>query len=555
METNKKSDIYSPEFKELAIELARQIGKEKASEELGISVKTIEYWGILFGVHKSLPDDELIFVEIEDSQESYPIERKYNAPKPLKSKNLTSGDASNMSILMTIVNNRRFIAIFTSICLVVSMMAAFGYYYVKRSSASVSALISYGYSDAEKGIDPMGNPLDVNKIRSPYVIDRALSELDLYSKGITVEDVRSCLKISGVVPDDVLERILIIKQIITEKPEKLEDISEIEYHSTQYTVAITPNAKLKSLDTETLITLVNEICKQYQLFFVDEYNNVMLMDTITKDFDQQNYDYFESVQILRGQIANMIRYCGAMNNRAPEFRSPTTNLTFGDIGANLELIKNVDISRISALVYSSTMSRNASRAVTICQFKILQMNSEMETSLSNASNAERLAKEFEKDYWILDHGNSTSSLDVFRQASAVYDTFMTEAFNSGEHASQLKEDIEIHTIFLNNLLAGEWNRSETDVKFVEEQIPLIADSLRYWSDITYETTEDYVRLELFKNAVKTITPAILSNVFDESKKTLMLIIGAGLGLGLFGSAFIVLCREELRSEKRRVVTV
>ena len=424
---------------------------------------------------------------------------------------------------------------------ILSVVAAFLYYYKTRPYiGSATALISYGYSGAELGLDPMGNPLDVSKLKSPYVIDKALHQLDLYHHGITVEDVRSYLTIGGVIPDNVLEQILIIREIATKTPSKLEELPEIQYHPTQYILKLRQRGNLEALSDQNIVDLLNVIIYQYSMFFIDEYSNLYLLDNIVHNFDQSQYDYHEIVNILEGQINNIIAYCTAISDVSPEYRSPVTRMTFGDIKSNLMLIRSVDIHRLGALVYSNNMSRDRQRLGRLYEYNNLRMQMEKDEAIANASDAKMLAEMFEKDYWIIRHAGD---IDQFNHASETYDYFMRTAFKEKQKANALTVEIDFYADVLASLQSSINTTSERDIEFVEESIPALINTLQEWVSITNQTAEDYLLLELFKDATKVVTPAKFRGVFSEYKRRMVLIVGVGFSTGVFIACLISLWRE------------
>ena len=447
------------------------------------------------------------------------------------------------SIFGTIRAYSHLILIISMIFFVLSFGAAFGYYFYKRPYiGTAAALISYGYPGAETGIDPLGNPLDVNKIKAPYVIDKALQQLDLYRLGINVEDVRTSLTIAGVIPDNVLQQILIIREIATKTPSKLEELPEVQYHPTQYILRLHQKGNLEALTSQNIVDLLNAVINQYSAHFIEEYSDYSLLDTIIENFDQSKYDYSEVVQILEGQIDNMITYCEVINETSPDFRSSITSMTFGDIISNLSLIKSVDIQRVGALVYSSNMSRDRERLSRLYDFKITRLRMEMNIAQKNAEDAMHLAETYDKDYWVI-FNSSPNQIAEYAQSSEVYDEFFRDAYKQSKRVNVLSEDIGF---YLNNLnaLRSSYNPTNTqDVQFVESSIPNILMSLRDWVSITNQTVSDYLLNYLYKDATKVVTPAKFQGVFSEYNRKMALIVIIGTLSGLFIGFFAALWKD------------
>ena len=66
-------------------------------------------------------------------------------------------------------------------------------------TSSITALVSFNYSGIESGKAPDGSTFDVNKIKSPNVIENALD--DVGESSSLSENIRSNISIKGIIPD------------------------------------------------------------------------------------------------------------------------------------------------------------------------------------------------------------------------------------------------------------------------------------------------------------------------------------------------------------------
>ena len=76
---------------------------------------------------------------------------------------------------------------------------------------SITALVSFTYKGVEKGLDPAGRTFDVNSIKSPTVIEGALSSLDIDIENL--DNIRKNISIDGIIPEDAVNRITAYKNI------------------------------------------------------------------------------------------------------------------------------------------------------------------------------------------------------------------------------------------------------------------------------------------------------------------------------------------------------
>lgn len=453
------------------------------------------------------------------------------------------------SVVQTLKDHARFIMIMFMLFFMASVCGALLFNLITRTHTGyASALILFGFPEAEEGFDPLGNPLDVNMIRSPYVIGKALDQLDMRELGITADGVRSNLRIQHVVPHDTLDRILLIRESAIRLPERLMELEEVFYHPTQYVLRLYRGEELATLDDQNMIDLLNEIAHQYRIYFVETYSEFQFMDVVIRHFDQTGYDYFEVVRILQHTINNMLSYVSALRDTAPDFRSPSTQMRFGDIRASLDMIRTVQVERVSALVYINNMSRNRDRAANLIEYDIIRMQMEYTVAQAYADDALFLVDEvYEHEHWVFHH---TGEAFIYRHATGVHDDLIRAVLRHRAIANQLAVDIEFYQGRVEALRAAQDPANPQDVQYVEETIQLIFTSLQEWEDIINETMEDFLTLELFRDAVRLVSPAGFRSAFLAYRQQVILIVLVGSLAGLFLGVLIALCRDATSDKKR-----
>jgi len=442
------------------------------------------------------------------------------------------------SAMQSLGKNIRYILIFFVTFLLISVAASFAYFYVTRQhTGSATALVMFGFPEAEEGLDPRGLPLDANAMRSPFVIGQALDALELRQRGISAEDIRSNLSLNAVVPHDTLDRVLLIRESALRDPARLMELEEVFYHPTQFLLQLNRAGNLASLSGQEMDKLLNEIVRQYATYFVQTFNELYFLDVVVGHFDPAEYEYFEIVQILRGTISNMLSYTNSMKNTAPDFRSPTTMMTFRDIWANLELVRTVDIHRVSALIHANNMSRNRSRSAIILEYNISRMEAEMAVARADAESALFLIDLYERETWSLPH---MEDYYVYSRATEMYDGLFKNARDNSEKANQLEVDINNYRESLLALSGAISPSDPHDVRFVEDAIPQLFASLRDWETTVNQTVEDFLTLELYRDAVRLVSPSGFVSSMAAYRQMMIWIVLAGSIAGLFIGALVAL---------------
>ena len=99
--------------------------------------------------------------------------------------------------------------------------------HIRGQDAYARAVVNFQYEGIEEGLDPNGAAFDINKIKSPMVIERALNSLGITK--YTTEQIRENISIEGVVPKDAVERITVIKEMALEDVSNYEKILDVSY--------------------------------------------------------------------------------------------------------------------------------------------------------------------------------------------------------------------------------------------------------------------------------------------------------------------------------------
>ena len=98
---------------------------------------------------------------------------------------------------------------------------------VKGDGSYAQAVITFQYEGIEEGIDPNGAAFDINKLKSPTVIESALEESGI--SDASVEDISQNIMIEGVIPKDAVERITVINAMAEKDASNYEKIMDVTY--------------------------------------------------------------------------------------------------------------------------------------------------------------------------------------------------------------------------------------------------------------------------------------------------------------------------------------
>ena len=451
-------------------------------------------------------------------------------------------------IFCIIKSRRRFIAIFTGIAFVLSLLAASVYMlFALQSSGSVQALISFNYDGIESGLDPHGKTFDIDKLKAPVVVDKVMTSLNLYNRKLTTEDIRENIDIQGVVPDDVINKILTINKMATQDVTKLEQLNELEYHPTQFMVTFKNDRKL-GLSGEESNKLVNELLKEYKNYFIDTYGDKEVLSIALGEVNYGEYDYPEVARVMKGQIDIITSYISDKKKESPDFRSKTTQMSFGDIISYLNIINDVDISRVNSLIYSYNLTKDKNTLLSLYQYRIEQYQLEMSKKQDEAKMAQDAVKSYQKDKNLVMvpgmNGDIAGTTEV-DQKNQYYDQLLGRSIDAGVSASNNAHDIEYYTKIMDKLngVAVDESLRQKYSKEVDTMVDSISKKMKSWVDITNTTVEEYYETEVFNNAVKIPVPAQYKSSFMSNVKIPALAVLVITLFAAFAAVVLVLLKK------------
>ena len=109
-------------------------------------------------------------------------------------------EISLREIIEVVWKGKWLIALITIIALA---LTGVGTYIMIPRTQSVVAIIELNYPGIELGQNPDGSQFDIRQLKSPYVIEKALEELELQNSGVKLDEVRRNIDIVSIIPNEI----------------------------------------------------------------------------------------------------------------------------------------------------------------------------------------------------------------------------------------------------------------------------------------------------------------------------------------------------------------
>lgn len=406
------------------------------------------------------------------------------------------------------------------------------------NSSYAQAVMTFQYEGIEDGLDPNGAALDVNKVKAPAVIEEALASLGITD--ISAEDIRQNIVIEGVIPEDAVERITVIKEMSLEDASNYEKILEVSYFPSQYVVSLYQDKGMSSSETREIL---NAVLESYRTYFLDTYANTAVLTVTSNLIQYQDYDYTEAVDMVQSQIDIMERYVTEHRSQAPDFRSANTGLSFGDIEMALQTIADIDLANLTSYIESNHVTKDKLRLAEYYNYKIKKYNMELSELQVQLTTVQNTIDSYTKDPVII--VSSQESTQEITQTNEYYDKLVQQKLDLSGQIAAVNTDLNETYELLNamNTLSGQNTQQEYD--YAEEKLANITATISEWAVLIEETTEEYYNTTLFSNAVKIVVPAqyqAAGGIVEIAKKILVCV-----ALMVF-VVVVVWCMDGLRME-------
>ncbi len=401
---------------------------------------------------------------------------------------------------------------FFSLWIVISVVCAlitFGFELIinqTTSSDTIMALISYNYDKVAKGLAPNGEELDVNKIKSPNIIESALTNLNIPLS--YVEQVRRNIYIDGIVPKDSLDKISLYQDAYSKSSYGLEAIKallSIDYFPSYYIINFDNNNADFNLDDGKKI--IDEILNSYQNYFFTTYGYNEAFGNSMAVIDYKDYDYPAAIDVFKTALDELDLYISRLQvNDTIKFRSSKTGFNFDDIRRNIETIKSADLDALSAYITVNNVTNDKTELMTYYEYKIDNLEHDFKVTESELASITNSIENYEKDTMHIFGSIDTTDETTLSQESEKYDELIAQKITTQTKYSSQKSMIEYYKSRIKDLDSKN-DKKDGDVELVKSRLDNLYGKINDIIQIATDTSDEYYANVVFENAFNILVPA------------------------------------------------
>lgn len=399
----------------------------------------------------------------------------------------------------------------------ISTLIAFGIGIVKYNSGKrVSTIISYNFNEISDGLNPDGSKFNPNLIASNEVLNSVIKHLGLEDDELNVVDIREKITVTPIVPGYIRTKI----------KSELEEGINSSFNATAYEIGI-KTIKDSDLTKKILQTLVVEYSNYYSARYAQS-------DVISVVKMNENYEYQDYIKMFESKLKDVEYILKSKNNQG--FVSKQNGVGFANILNKIQLIRDVDITRVQQYLVVDGISKNKEMASKDLEYRIKKYESKRQKKVNEVEALNGILKLYKPEgNKVVMSGNTGTVLEQ----------------NPNEYYSKLIEKVAIAAIEVGNIDEDIKSLKESKVninsstgknqKILEEALVKLEKDVNNVAISTNGVLKEY-NDRFVTNYVKTISPV---NEMTNSKSAMM-VIAIGMILGLFLGIFIAFIREFLQ---------
>lgn len=372
---------------------------------------------------------------------------------------------------------------------------------------NMTALVSFTFEGIEKGKDPAGNVFDVNTIKSPYVIETALTELKHSLEW--VEPVREGISIEGLIPEDAIDRITTYKNVYQTATSgalsAAQAMLDVTYYPTQFKVSF--NYAETEFDSSEAVEVFNTILECYRDYFFMTYGYNEALGSAVKALDYTTYDYAEAVDVFSTTLSTLRKYVNTLSSEdTTRFRSSETGYTFADLSEAIKAVQNMDLDLLSSFITVNNVTKDKDTLVFYYEYRIQNLNRERTIAIENLKTITESFNSYEKDT-VMIFGNGTEGTDtVSNVASDKYDSLIQQKINAQNDLSTVTQQINFYNDRLKALKSAPAGSNAKKEK-VEADLVLLNEKVNELIESVNKTADEYYSTVAFANAYNILVPA------------------------------------------------
>ena len=446
------------------------------------------------------------------------------------------------------------------LCMIVGICAPLLLYQIRKSPTTVYSAVRLDYTvyDQEGSKDeghpvtdlsaPDGTKLDLNQITSAYVLQNALSGIEL-SKPLSLSNLRQNITIQRILDEDSQRQQEILNAMLENNNSGAYDqMAKVNYNYTNSFIVSLRNSfgdedsrKKTELEDAELGLLLNQILISYNDYLVKTYADAALPGDDISTIDIEELDIPEAVDQLRSALKDLYTYCESQPEDVRAYRSGTSGRSLNDLMKDIEMIQEVDVEYLSAYVYANGIARNRDEVIDNHRYSLEVTKAELQEIQENIEAVTKLLDTYKNDEILISSPDSESTQTAVTNTAYYNELIKKQADNqqlASEKETEIKE-LESRIGALENarntVTEKETQEAETELQRLLENCSGINAQIRAHMEEVHESAF-YKTMAEHSAALSTKQSFIRTNI---KKVAIGLVAGLFIGFVIWGIAALI----------------
>ena len=252
---------------------------------------------------------------------------------------------------------------------------------------------------------PDGQPLDLNQITSPYVLQQAIDISDL-SAPITVSSLRRNIRIEKIMTDESRRSMEVAAQMVADKNASAYGTLNNMNPAYENKVVITLTNGFTNGDDDTkkvmlmddeLAPLLNNILDIYNDYLVITFADRKMPVNEFEVINTNKLDYLESLDLARSSLQALYDYCNKQPESIKKYRSSVTGYALTDLMEFLTSIKSTKVDYLYSYVYSNGLAKDFATMLASYEFQLRNVKNKLYAVQENITATQNILNVYKND--------------------------------------------------------------------------------------------------------------------------------------------------------------
>nr|MBQ4456382.1 hypothetical protein [Clostridia bacterium] len=318
-------------------------------------------------------------------------------------------------VFLNMKEKRRIYAWVMVLCLVLGLCLPLLIYQFTKDPLTVSSVVSLDYTvpagrNTELRVPvsnltaPDGTPLDLNQVTSSYVLQNAMSGIEL-SQPVTLKNLRDNIRIVRILTEESRQQQEVASKMVGDKNTnaytQVKSL-ELEYEK-KFVVSLTngfgeEDSRIRYyLKDEELRLVLDRILSAYNGYLVKTYSQLVLPDDEISVIDIKSLDFLDSLDLMRTAAENLYNYCDRQREEIKTYRSWQTGKSLTDWMETLETVRESSVDYLYSYVYNASLVKDYAMVITDYQYKLRNAETQLDIVKNNIATNQTILDNYKND--------------------------------------------------------------------------------------------------------------------------------------------------------------